>query len=111
MEAERGVCRPQIKRDSMDLILIAAFLNAGFAVILLRLSRWYKLKVEDYFYHMICLNAVIALLYVGKRFNTLVDYPISVRFFAALAIVYLLAEPFRKNLLGIIRSAISKLEN
>ncbi len=92
----------------MIKLFVIVFLNIGFTAALLSLSRFYKFRLEDYLFNLICLNLVVALMYASKYYDILVDYPMSVRFFVPLAVVYILAEPFRKTLLRKLRVIIEK---
>lgn len=83
----------------MNVFLIVLLLNLGFAAALSRLSNWYRLKTEDYLFHMMCLNLVVLVLYIGKYFEIAADYPIPTKFFVALIVVHIFLEPFRKGLL------------
>ncbi len=83
----------------MGVLLIILLLNLGFAAAISRLTNWYRLKAEDYLFHMLCLNLVVALLYVSKYAGIAAEYPTPVKFFVALILVHMLVEPFRKRLL------------
>ena len=92
-------------------LLIFLLLNAGFIVLLFRLSSWYKLKTEAYVYHLLCLNLVMALMYMIKYLDVATELPLVVRFFASLAIVYVLLNPFSNFLHKQIRAALDKMKN
>jgi hypothetical protein len=93
----------------MDILLIALLLNLGFAAAITRLSNWFKLKVEDYLFHMLCLNLVVVLLYASRYFGIATGSPILIKFFAALAIAYIIIEPFKNGLLRQIKLLLSKI--
>ena len=92
----------------MATLFVIIFLNLCFVATLLSLSRFYKLRLEDYLFNLICLNLVAALMYVCNYFDILVEYPMSVKYFVSLAVVYIIAEPFRKVLLKHLRVPIEK---
>ncbi len=92
----------------MVKLFVIVFLNVGFVAALLSVSRFYKVRLEDYLFNLICLNLVVALMYTSKYFDLLVEYPMSVRFFVPLAVVYIIAEPFRKSILKKLRVSIEK---
>jgi hypothetical protein len=50
-------------------------------------------------------------MYVCNYFDILVEYPMSVRYFVSLAVVYILAEPFRKVILKQLRFTIEKFRS
>jgi len=92
----------------MVTVIFILLLNACFAVTIFRASQWYKVKTEDYFYHMLALNLVAALLYVSKHFGITADQKFPLRFFASLFIVYAILWPFEGKIKRIVRSFISK---
>jgi hypothetical protein len=95
----------------MVTLFVIIFLNVGFMAVLFSVSRFYKVRFEDYLFNLICLNLVVVLMYASKYFDVLMEYPMSVRFFSSIAVIYIIAEPFRRVILKQLRVSIEKFRH
>ncbi|AKD02930.1 hypothetical protein POKO110462_01590 [Pontibacter korlensis] len=80
------------------MLLVLLLLNLGFLAALSRLSTWYKLKAEDYLFHLMCLNLVVVLMYIGKQLEIGNHHPVPAKFFVLLVGIHIALAPFSKSI-------------
>ena len=78
--------------------LVFLFINLAFLVLLLRLSKWYDIRKEGYWYHLACLNLAAFLIVINEQVNLLLDYPFIIKLFIALAIAYIALGLFKNRI-------------
>lgn len=82
--------------------------NIVFILMLLRASRWFKLKKEDYWFYMINLNLVAILMFLNEYFEIATDYPFALKLLVSFAFAFTFLELFRKPIVRRIRTILNR---
>ena len=94
----------------MFITLIIILLNIAFVGMLWRLSTWYKIKAEDYWFYLVSLNLVALLMILNEYFDIATDYPFAVKFLIIFGFVFLIMEINKKHIIRRIKLIMNKLK-
>ena len=97
----------------MSFLIILLFINFGFGVALSRAasSTRYKVKTENFWYHLICFNLTILMLFISKHLSLFAGHPISIKFFALFFSIHFFAGLFKTKLVKLVKVVVAKVKN
>ena len=96
----------------MSFLLLLLIINFGFILALRRAASRtrYKINKGIFWYHLVCFNLTILLLFICKMYSLLAGYPISIKFFGFFFSIHLFAGLFKTRLIKLAEELVTKVK-
>lgn len=92
----------------MMYIGLYLLLNVVFALIIWRISGWFKITAEDFWFYLLNLNLVTILIIPNEYYEIATDYPAAVKYLVIVFSTFVIMEFFKKKMIRTVRVLLKK---
>lgn len=92
----------------MMYIGLYLLLNVVFAILIWRISGWFKITTEDFWFYMLNFNLVAILIIINEYYGFTVDYSFGVKYSVIVLSTFIIMEFFKKRIIRTFRGLMKK---